>query len=300
MDFTSSKPVGCGTPIEISSVAEWNSVLRLAYSQNKTVVVDFHASWCQPCKAIAPVYTNLAAQQPFTYFLRVDVDGNGSRPIAGKYSISAMPTFIVIKRPPEGDETGKGKVVETLQGADPHGLTRIVNNHASRAYAPPSTLQSREAEKSKDLGNDLFRKRQYAAAVDAYSNAIELSPNSGVLYANRALAYYKWILSKRDGADTPEKRVLLRVKQMVDSQKVTDIEERWGKGWVRMAEALLEAADEESMESVAEEQRAEGRKKLLEGTNEALMNAVDLSEGKTKAEAQTLLENVKKLLSVSS
>ncbi|KIK55254.1 hypothetical protein GYMLUDRAFT_175993, partial [Collybiopsis luxurians FD-317 M1] len=123
---------GCGSPIEIQSVAEWNTILRHAYANNQTVIADFHAEWCQPCKVIAPVYANLATQNPFTYFLRVDVDGNRTRPIATKYSISAMPTFVVIKRPSEGgDGNGKGEVVEKLQGADPHGLARIANTHAS-------------------------------------------------------------------------------------------------------------------------------------------------------------------------
>ncbi|KAJ3862547.1 thioredoxin-domain-containing protein [Lentinula novae-zelandiae] len=275
-----------GAPIEVSSVSEWNSILRSAYANNQTVVADFHAEWCQPCKVIAPVYANLASQQPFTYFLRVDVDGNRTRPIAAKYSISAMPTFVVIKRPP-GEEgaasaTGKGVVVEKLQGADPQGLARITNTHASRAYAPPSTLQTPAAEKAKDLGNDLFKKRQYAAAVEEYSKAIALSPDSGVLYANRALGYYKWIQSKREGADSAEARNALRVKQMQDGLKVTNMEERWGKGWVRLAEALLESGCEESLENVAEDKRSEGRRASLEGAEEALTNAIQLSEGKVK------------------
>ncbi|KAJ3996506.1 thioredoxin-domain-containing protein [Lentinula boryana] len=283
---TQSKPV-TGVPIEISSVSEWNSILRHAYANNQTVIADFHAEWCQPCKVIAPVYTNLASQQPFTYFLRVDVDGNRTRPIAAKYSISAMPTFVVIKRPPGEEvtenETGKGVVVDRLQGADAPGLARITNTHASRAYTPPSTLQTREAEKSKDIGNDLFKKRQYAAAVDAYSKAIALSPNSGVLYANRALAYYKWIQYNRDGADSPEARNALRVKQMEDGLKVTKLEERWGKGWVRLAEAFLEAGCEESMLDMAIGQGLEGQRHNLKAAEEALTSAVGLSEGKAKA-----------------
>ncbi|KAH7881553.1 uncharacterized protein C8R40DRAFT_51256 [Lentinula edodes] len=275
---TETKTAGTlGIPIEVSSVSEWNSILRNAYANNQTVIADFHAEWCQPCKVIAPVYANLASQQPFTYFLRVDVDGNRTRPIAAKYSISAMPTFVVIKRPP-GEEgaasaTGKGVVVEKLQGADPQGLARITNTHASRAYAPPSASRTPAAEKAKNLGNDLFKKRQYAAAVEEYSKAIALSPDSGVLYANRALGYYKWIQSKREGADSAEARNALRV---------TNMEERWGKGWVRLAEALLESGCEESLENVAEDKRSEGRRVSLEGAEEALTNAIQLSEGKVK------------------
>ncbi|KAE9405278.1 thioredoxin-like protein [Gymnopus androsaceus JB14] len=290
---TKSPIPGCGTPIEITSVSEWNTILRHAYAYNQTVIADFHAQWCGPCKAIAPTYANLAAQQPFTYFLRVDVDAQKS--IAKKYNISAMPTFIVIKRTPGGDEKGKGEVVETLKGADPHGLATITNTHASRAYAPSTTLSSREAEKAKDLGNELFKKRQYAPAVEAYSKAIELYPDSAVLYANRALAYYKWIHSNREGADTIDGRMDLRRKLVADGNKITTMEERWGKGWVRMAEAMLETLSEEFLQGYeTEDARVEGKKLALEAVESALLNAIDLSEGKSKLEAQTMLEKFKK------
>ncbi|KAF5355599.1 hypothetical protein D9757_012810 [Collybiopsis confluens] len=207
-----------------------------------------------------------------------------------------MPTSRRRKSKWDWTGTGKGEVVEKLQGADPQGLARITSTHASHAYAPSSNLDSKEAEKAKDQGNDLFRKRQYGPAVEAYSKAIELSPNSAVLYANRALSYYKWVQSAREGADTPDARMKLRVKQLEDAMKVTDMEEKWGKGWVRMAEALVESICDESLVKVKDELRAEGKRHSLLGAEEALQNAIGLSEGKPKIEAQAMLEDVKKRL----
>jgi hypothetical protein len=47
-----------------------------------------------PIKVIAPKYAALAASFPHVLFLRVDVDKQ--QPIAAKYKITAMPTFIAI------------------------------------------------------------------------------------------------------------------------------------------------------------------------------------------------------------
>ena len=62
-----------------------------AISDNKKVVVDFTATWCGPCKRIAPVYEELANDNSDITFIKVDVDQNEYATSANK--ISGMPTF---------------------------------------------------------------------------------------------------------------------------------------------------------------------------------------------------------------
>ncbi|KAJ7107290.1 thioredoxin-like protein [Mycena crocata] len=106
-------------PMEIQSVQQWNEIIEVSSAAGKTIVVDFHAEWCGPCKAIAPRYNQLAAQNPQVQFLRVDVDNQTQ--IAETFHVSAMPTFFAIK---------SNNVVGMLRGADPAGLTRLVRQHA--------------------------------------------------------------------------------------------------------------------------------------------------------------------------
>ncbi|XP_065348292.1 thioredoxin-2 [Cloeon dipterum] len=87
---------------------------KLEEAGSKLVIVDFFATWCGPCKMIAPILESMVAENPNLVVLKVDVDE--CEDLATEYSISAMPTFIFIKN--------KTKV-DTLTGANPEKLKAL-------------------------------------------------------------------------------------------------------------------------------------------------------------------------------
>ncbi|KAJ1963372.1 hypothetical protein GGI12_002091 [Dipsacomyces acuminosporus] len=102
--------------IEITSEQQFDELI----AKNAKVVVDFKATWCGPCKLIAPVFKALSEQFTDIVFASVDVDDVSS--VAQKCSIRAMPTFILFK---------DGTKFKDLTGANKVGLESLVKDLAS-------------------------------------------------------------------------------------------------------------------------------------------------------------------------
>lgn len=60
-----------------------------------TVLVDFYADWCGPCKMIAPVLEQIAAESDDFKIVKVNVDENMA--VAQQYGVRAIPTLFVMK-----------------------------------------------------------------------------------------------------------------------------------------------------------------------------------------------------------
>ena len=62
---------------------------------SQAVVVDFWAEWCGPCKMIAPILAEIAAEQPGITIAKLNVDENPE--IAMRFNVMSIPTLIVFK-----------------------------------------------------------------------------------------------------------------------------------------------------------------------------------------------------------
>ncbi|KAI5807591.1 PITH domain-containing protein [Peziza echinospora] len=95
-----------------------NAQLTSLLESNKKVVIDFHAVWCGPCKMVAPVYERLssALTSPGSLvFAKCDVDA--AQEVAAKYSVTAMPTFLIFE---------DAKETKRIQGANIPELSAAV------------------------------------------------------------------------------------------------------------------------------------------------------------------------------
>ena len=73
-----------------------------------TVLVDFWASWCSPCRMIAPAGEKISEEHPDVKVCKVNIDDE--QELAIKYGVMSIPTLMVVKN---------GEVVNTAVGLRP-------------------------------------------------------------------------------------------------------------------------------------------------------------------------------------
>ncbi len=75
---------------------------------DKTILVDFYADWCMPCKMIAPILDEISEENEDVLVFKVNIDENPE--LASEYSVKSIPNLISFKN---------GEVYKKALGAQP-------------------------------------------------------------------------------------------------------------------------------------------------------------------------------------
>ncbi|QRP64921.1 thioredoxin [Rhodanobacter sp. FDAARGOS 1247] len=137
----------------------------LQASLSTPILVDFWATWCEPCKTLGPMLEKLAAEFNGAFRLgKVDVDSQ--QELAGMFGIKSIPTVMLVK---------DGQVLDGFAGALPEGqLREFLLRH----------VQPLEAA----AGDEVAAAEDPAQAVNRLQQAIAAEPNKPELKLDLAVA----------------------------------------------------------------------------------------------------------------
>ncbi|KAK1718007.1 hypothetical protein CaCOL14_008054 [Colletotrichum acutatum] len=117
----------------VRNAEEWKATLK----DNDVVLLDCFATWCGPCKAIAPhlVRHSQNVEYKGIHFVKIDVDEVPD--VSQELGIRAMPTFMIFKNKEKSQE---------LVGANPIALEKAIKELA----ATPEAKAAKEAKEAKE------------------------------------------------------------------------------------------------------------------------------------------------------
>ena len=85
-----------------------NNFQNEVMNSDKTVLLDFWAPWCDPCRMVVPIIEEIASERPDIKVGKINVDEQPE--LASKFGIMSIPTLVVMKN---------GKIVQQVSGVRP-------------------------------------------------------------------------------------------------------------------------------------------------------------------------------------
>ena len=105
------------------------------YLGDKPALIDFYASWCGPCKALAPVLEELAAEYGDSIYI-YKVNTEEEQELAAAFGIRSIPTLLFI--PTSGKpQIAQGALQSIAQGSHRPGTAQQVNRHGTHRRQSP-------------------------------------------------------------------------------------------------------------------------------------------------------------------
>jgi thioredoxin 1 len=115
-------------------------------TSNPTVVVDYWAPWCGPCRGFAPVFEKVSEQHPDVVFAKVNTDEE--QEIAAHFQIRSIPTLmvfreqiIVFSQPGALPQGAFQQVVEKAKALDMEDVRKQIaqqDTEEAKGAAPPA------------------------------------------------------------------------------------------------------------------------------------------------------------------
>jgi len=186
--------------VNINNADELNSVIGKA-GDDKLLIIDFQAQWCEPCKSLSPVLEAAAKKfAPQVQIVKIDIEKNKS--LATHFKIQSIPAVKFVLG---------GKIVADFVGAQP---ASVVEQYITKL------LPGAVAEKT-DLEHGLeeLKVGNYKKAEEILLNVLNENPNSSEAHLGLTKCYFygKDLAKTREHFDKITSPEFLREKESLEN-----------------------------------------------------------------------------------
>ncbi|MDE2154885.1 MAG: thioredoxin [Xanthomonadaceae bacterium] len=151
----------------------------LQASMSTPILVDFWATWCEPCRTLGPLLEKLAAEYNGAFRLgKVDVDTQ--QELAAMFGIRSIPTVMLVK---------DGQPFDGFTGALPEGqLREFLARHVQPLEAPPTDADADDDDAVPETPEQAINRVQQAIAAEPDRPELNLDLAMALMRAGRTSA----------------------------------------------------------------------------------------------------------------
>ena len=188
-------------------------------SMTTPVLLDFWATWCEPCKTLGPILEKLAAEYNGAFRLgKIDVEQQ--QEIAGMFGIRSVPTVVLIK---------DGQPLDGFAGALPEsGVREFLGRHVQALEAPPA---EDAADAVAETPEQAIARLQQAIAAAPKDAGLKLDLALALMHAGQSAAAEAELAALPINLATDARAVRLRSEldlahAVADAPSVADLQQR--------------------------------------------------------------------------
>lgn len=238
----------------------------LQASMHTPILVDFWATWCEPCKTLGPILESLAAEYNGAFRLaKVDVDQ--LQELAGMFGIKSIPTVMLVK---------DGQVLDGFAGALPAGQVReFLARHVQPLEADSNAADAPVVE---ELPEQAINRLQQAIAAAPDQAELKLDLAVALMRAGQTAAAEAQLDALPVNLATDDRTIRLRselelVHSLSDAPSVAELQQR-----IQADESDWDAHDQLGVRLLLEGDAAAGLEQFLL----ILKHARDWNDGQAK------------------
>ncbi|KAA8493058.1 Thioredoxin H2-1 [Porphyridium purpureum] len=162
-----------GSVLEITSGAQGLNEVLARSGATRLVICDYSAPWCGPCRAIAPIYSQMASANPHVSFVSVNSEASpANAQLARTAGVRGYPTFHAYRNFHKLGE---------LVGANPQQLQHFIEQHAHSSTDQPAVVQAPSVHPSSSVPAPV-------SASAPGSSSLPQSPGASVSMTQRVMA----------------------------------------------------------------------------------------------------------------